>query len=568
MKTKFQSDYICAIIWFLIISVKIRYFARPYHQLEDAIVNYGLGLIVFLIFHYIVYKKKEIPYGLLKKIAIMFVNSIAVLAVSVFIIHVWHGEAPRWKEVIQSVYVFCVVICVECVVLYLTHVFDFDTFFINILLIVGLSMCVILPIRCWISWDDQAHYSNSQLVANGFDHDAMKADEDIYMTALDRSTYENYHKYLVNLDKEYIENVDSPFGFPGISFQVIVAYIPAALGTFIGRSLGLPYSIVFLVGRISNFMVYAILMYLSIRCLKSGKLILALYALIPTNLFLAVNYSYDYWVNALSVFAFCYFIGIIQDKERKIKIKDMFIIFGFMVLAFMPKSIYFPIILIYLFVGKDKFESKRDRRIYYIILIAAILFLICWFAIPYLSSGLGGDDTRGGDAVNSSGQIQFILSNMWAYIKILFNFLRYYWSFPTTRDYFNMWAYMGYVPYHKICVLLMLLAIVVDKEECDRNFNGILRKVVWIIIALGTSALVATALYVAFTPVGAEGISGCQPRYLLPLIFPTSYIIGSSIIAGPFKKIKGTVLNTLCVSCYAAIIVYAVWSVVIASYAL
>ena len=37
---------------------------------------------------------------------------------------------------------------------------------------------------------------------------------------------------------------------------------------------------------------------------------------------------------------------------------------------------------------------------------------------------------------------------------------------------------------------------------------------------VGLAALMATALYIAFTPVGNGEINGCQSRYLIPLLSP------------------------------------------------
>ena len=158
------------------------------------------------------------------------------------------------------------------------------------------------------------------------------------MTAMDGNLYKNYHKYIVKTDKDYASNLDSAFSFQHFSFQIIVAYIPAAIGSLLARGLGLPYTVArfwpagYLIFGIRVVYVYGNEMF-EIRQADTCT-----YAFIPTSVFLASNYSYDYWVNSVSAFAFCYFIGIMQDKDRKIKIKDMLIIFGCMVLAYMPKS--------------------------------------------------------------------------------------------------------------------------------------------------------------------------------------------------------------------------------------
>ena len=37
-------------------------------------------------------------------------------------------------------------------------------------------------------------------------------------------------------------------------------------------------------------------------------------------------------------------------------------------------------------------------------------------------------------------------------------------------------------------------------------------------------AVIASSMYISFTPVGHHTVNGCQPRYLIPLLFPAWYI--------------------------------------------
>ena len=71
------------------------------------------------------------------------------------------------------------------------------------------------------------------------------------------------------------------------------------------------------------------------------------------------------------------------------------------------------------------------------------------------------------------------------------------------------------------------LAILVVLAFLDRDDRGIKTGVMRVSTILGSFAgivLFTTAMYVAFTPVGSQEINGCQPRYLIPLLFPAWYI--------------------------------------------
>ena len=61
----------------------------------------------------------------------------------------------------------------------------------------------------------------------------------------------------------------------------------------------------------------------------------------------------------------------------------------------------------------------------------------------------------------------------------------------------------------------------INKEYKD----NIIYKLIVYTSMFATVVLVATSLYVMFTPVAASTINGCQYRYLLPMVFPTVYYL-------------------------------------------
>ena len=55
-------------------------------------------------------------------------------------------------------------------------------------------------------------------------------------------------------------------------------------------------------------------------------------------------------------------------------------------------------------------------------------------------------------------------------------------------------------------------------------------------ILFGTVAFVATSMYVSYTGVGSSDISGCQPRYLIPVLFPAIMLLGSGKIRNEMNQ--------------------------------
>jgi uncharacterized membrane protein len=90
---------------------------------------------------------------------------------------------------------------------------------------------------------------------------------------------------------------------------------------------------------------------------------------------------------------------------------------------------------------------------------------------------------------------------------------------------------MGWAPNLVLYQMIMAVVIFTDKRETDEALSqrvGV--RSLMLFLLFGTICLVATSLYVSYTPVGSRGISGCQPRYLIPLVFPIMMLLGSGKI--------------------------------------
>ena len=46
-----------------------------------------------------------------------------------------------------------------------------------------------------------------------------------------------------------------------------------------------------------------------------------------------------------------------------------------------------------------------------------------------------------------------------------------------------------------------------------------------VLLYVGMAALIATALFINFTPVGSQTILGCQSRYIIPLLAPLLLLV-------------------------------------------
>ena len=394
---------------------------------------------------------------------------------------------------------------------------EFEKVFVMMTLIVGFGMIVIAPFA-HLSWDIDSHYWWA--LETSYLGDAKLTQSDWLVTLPHEDTL-----IKDTADGNFLNMGILSFGYNDIVEEysdgdISLPHFPSAVFLALGRLLGLPFVLVYMLGKVPNLLIYTGVCYLAMKQLKDGKLILAVIALFPTNLVLATNYSYDYWITSLSIFAMAYFIGNLQNRERKVDGKDAFIMSACFVLACLPKPIYFPLLLIPFLMPPKKIE---DRKKYYLICMLLLVALLAVFFIRSMASTTGGGDTRGGSDVGPADQLAFVFGDIFGYAVILLRFLfTEYLTIANMEQYISHHAYLGVAGGSIVFIVLLVAVFLFDKEKAytKETRSDWLNRIYVILMYFGGSALIASALYVSFTPVGHPTVLGCQARYIVPWLYP------------------------------------------------
>ncbi len=387
-------------------------------------------------------------------------------------------------------------------------------------------VCIIALPRCMgVSWDDQVHFGRTAYMGYLGEpeierQDAIEIDSWIlYDQNLVREGRGDYNAMVNSIAKYGIKTECTSYAID----HKYIAYIPSAITIMIGKGLELPYTHVIMLGKLCILFCYSFLMSLALYVIKgSGKLLIAAIGLIPTNIFIASNYSYDWWVTSLTILAYALMIREIQSENPKISFKKFCGIIAIMVLACLPKAVYFPLVLPLIFMGYRYLDGGKKK--YIAAAFVGMFILMGTFALPIVFKGAGEGDIRGGSGVNSAEQISFILNNPLEYTEILLNFLKTYLSLDTAKEYITNFAYLGIGSMSTIYVVTIAVVAFIDNDTNDRK-PEVLTRAVTFFSAFATIVLVATALYVSFTAVGRDTIAGCQPRYIIQILFPVWYYI-------------------------------------------
>ena len=338
-------------------------------------------------------------------------------------------------------------------------------------------------------------------------------------TIFDKFAYdrESRKEYYAELNALYDEKkVDHPDYFERAIYSI--AYLPAAIGTIVGEGLSLSFVHVFMMGKFFNLLCYALLIYFAIRRIRYGKVLLAAFGLLPTNLYMAANYSYDPWVIGWIVLAFAYYFEEIQNPDRPLQWKNVICMVVFLLLGCMPKAVYCVMALPFLFMPKKKFASKKMRMCYYLPVIIAGTALLGSFLIPVLANGAGAGDVRGGTGVNADAQLAYIFAHPGEYMGVLARFLKQYLSVGNAQSYLQMYFHFGNGAFVGTTLSILVVTAFLDRQPEETLGFGVRLST----FAAGILAVVAcaTAMYIAYTSVASAEIGGCQGRYFLPAVFP------------------------------------------------
>ena len=318
-------------------------------------------------------------------------------------------------------------------------------------LIMGITYIMVSPRNLLVTWDDETHYLRSVSIADAFDNTKYDAESSFYDSQA--ATY------------LYSQGEISKEEYEAILNNVEYQYELKLTGIIMGRALGLSFFHTFMLSKMVILFTYVLVMYFAIKKLKNGKILLAVIGLSSTTMFMASTMSYDYWVIGFTTLGYSFFISELQNMDKKLEYRNMIMMNICFLLGIAPKAIYFVLMFVLLFMPKDKFVDKKQRKIYYTLIVGVAVFLMMTFLLPMLIGSSGTGDTRGGDAVNSTEQIKYILSNPGEYTGTLLNFLKEYLDLDYAEEFITSMAYMGYGMGTTITLMLMAVLMYIDRDE-------------------------------------------------------------------------------------------------------
>ena len=240
--------------------------------------------------------------------------------------------------------------------------------------------------------------------------------------------------------------------------------------------------------------------------------------LTPMNFQQVTSISADAFINSMLLYYLAYSIYMIFKKEKLTK-KEIILYIILTAITGIIKLVYILLAGVGFLIVKRKDISTKNK----IIVIALTIIIGSIFTIgaysyttKYTSTTDATISYKEEFNVDSGKQIEQIKENPRHILKAFYTD----W-YEMQKDYMFMsiGSQLGWIeikPSETIIMLYLILLIVsafAEKNEFEFNVKN---KIWLILIFVGITFLVETAMYLDFTPIGAEFIGGVQGRYYIP----------------------------------------------------
>ena len=299
-------------------------------------------------------------------------------------------------------------------------------------------------------------------------------------------------------------------------------YLPHVIGFTIGNFFEFSPLIIGMLGRLTNFITFVILGYLSLKLIPKAKLFYLIVLISPNMLQLATTLSADAFTNVLVLLFIALLFKIYYQKET-MNTKNKIILALISVFIALCKIVYIPIVCLLYFIPKKCYKSMKEKQIYSgIIILICIVVGLWWtkqtsavFEIEY---------------TNNPEQMDFVLNNIFEYFIIFVRtFSIYFFEFVES-------LFVGIRMYHSqlimptfISISYITIVILAFLKQSNKNKNSSQVMIVTWIVSLLTIALIGSAIYVQATAqylsVKNPTIEGIQGRYFLPIVLLLPFLL-------------------------------------------
>lgn len=403
--------------------------------------------------------------------------------------------------------------------------------FLMVSLVMGIILTFIsAPLA---EYDEHAHFWRTYEIASGNIISKMTNEFPTSVARMIIDENKNYHIKDINYQStlEKFKNDLNPedktqLAVGATSGNSPFSYLPPLVGTFIGILLKIKPVIIIYLGRLCNVIAYSILMYFSIKLMpkKKWKQIIAIIGLFPMSINLAASYSPDTTIISVAIFMLSYIMHL-KFGERKVKWKDSVVLGVCAFLLVICKIVYFPMLLLFFLIPKEKFSNQKMRILAFTVMIG--IFLVgngIWKLMP---KGSGEVAIR----ASATEQLYYTISDPMRTLGVLANTLM-----TLTPQYFMEMIGGWNTPNVISVILLVLLLTTIFNKENDEIELKKKDKILLGVISIIEIGLIVVGFYVSWTKAHWDMVEGIQGRYFLPILPLVAILMTKGLIDTKIKN--------------------------------
>ena len=379
-------------------------------------------------------------------------------------------------------------------------------------------------------YDEHAHYWRAYEIASGHIISSSSHELPTSVINLFRTSNGNYpnrnftysqmkEKLKENLNKEVTEIF--PVGVTGSLTPI--SYMPQVVGIIIAKHMNWSPLAILWCGRLANLFLYLLVMFIAIKIIpnEKWKAILLVVGTLPMSLNLAATVSPDTIIISFTILAISYALHLKFEKE-KINIIDIVL---FSILCMIPtvcKIVYFPLLLLFFILPKEKFDGKIKR------LISFVLALLIVF-IPYyiLNNIISRGDWSLPIRNNMNEQILFTVSSI---PRLLLTIINTFYS-ESTNYFSEMIGGWNTITVISVIIFIMIMLITFCNFDKQNKYSLLKKdKIILGVIAAIEIGAVFAAMYLSWTQARQIVIEGVQGRYFIPVLPIVLILINKNII--------------------------------------
>lgn len=476
----------------------------------------------------------------------------------------------------RFLFVLLMVLCAGIIIVFRNVISEHLEYgFLTVGLCAGIIFCLAMPLSR-VGWDEETHLRSvywlditGSYEYNCFLHNYIDGGAENLPFEYSTS-YEEYQHVFDRVNELSTPSESDPAASHhwGTSGFATFSYFFMAITCNICKLAGVPFAYTYILLRLTNMLMYVIVVFFAIRKLPKGKLIMSAIALMPTPMYLACTISYDTVVTGFLFLGMSY-IFYLMFTEKKITWWEYLVFVGAMAYGSSRKSIYIPLILLGVFLPHRIFKDKKQEKIMKAGIVLVLLVILSTFVLPAIFSPSAEGDLRGG-TTSHAGQMSAVFSNPVGYAALLLSTMwQHLWDFGIGTPALDFMAYLGAGSMTYV-IVIYLVAVTITSENTvyvqndkkkwiAQGMPAWLKAMIYFLV-FGVMCLIWTSMYISYTEVGKTTMAGVQGRYYIPLLFPVLFTLSFNRVNTNWNKMR---YNMTCMLVSAFIIFYSIWEILI-----